>query len=161
MNQGRIVQAGTPEDTYFHPASAFVATLFGPVNRLMARVTRGRVETALGVVPANGRKDGIVAQVMVRPEALVLSSDANAPGVAATVLNARLLGNTIHLRLSAESGLDTRPLPRVGPVDEERSTEALAASTPSFREYAYGQTPVPRWTHRPLLEHALGPHDLS
>ncbi len=104
MDEGRIVQAGTPEETYFHPASAYVATLFGPVNRLEGRVADGRVETALGVFPAAGLGNGSTAQVMIRPEALVVQSEVNGHGLTARVVNARLLGNAIHLRLAAENG---------------------------------------------------------
>ena len=104
MDDGRIVQAGTPEETYFHPASAYVATLFGPVNRLAARVAGGRVETVLGTFPAAGLDEGAAAQVMVRPEALVLAPGVNGHGIAAKVVNARLLGNAVHLRLAAKNG---------------------------------------------------------
>lgn len=104
MKDGRIVQAGTPEETYFHPASAFVATLFGPVNRLVGRVSGGRVETPLGTFDATGLSDGANAQVMIRPEGLALHNGANQHRLAARVVNARLLGDAIHLRLLADSG---------------------------------------------------------
>ena len=102
MDKGRIVQAGTPEETYFQPASSFVAELFGPVNRLAGKVRDGRVETALGDFPAPGLEQGASAEVLIRPEALVLEPGTNGQGLAAQVVNARLLGNAIHLRLTAE-----------------------------------------------------------
>ena len=108
MDEGRIVQAGTPEETYFHPASSYVATLFGPVNRLPGRVVNGKVKTALGTFPATGLDDGIIAQVMIRPEALDLESGMNAQGLAAKIVSARLLGNAIHLRLAADTGSASR-----------------------------------------------------
>jgi ABC-type Fe3+/spermidine/putrescine transport system ATPase subunit len=37
LNQGRIVQSGTPSDVYSHPASPWLATFFGMDNKLMAR----------------------------------------------------------------------------------------------------------------------------
>jgi iron(III) transport system ATP-binding protein len=104
MEDGRIVQAGTPEETYFHPASAFVATLFGPVNRLVGRVSGGRVETPLGTFDATGLSDGANAQVMIRPEGLALHNGANDHRLAARVVNARLLGDAIHLRLLVDGG---------------------------------------------------------
>ncbi len=104
MDEGQIVQAGTPEETYFHPASAYVATLFGPVNRLEGRVADGRVETALGVFPATGLGNGTAAQVMIRPETLIVEQGVNGQGLSARIVNARLLGNAIHLRLTAENG---------------------------------------------------------
>jgi putrescine transport system ATP-binding protein len=38
MSQGRIVQLGTPQEVYEHPASRFVADFIGTVNLLAARV---------------------------------------------------------------------------------------------------------------------------
>lgn len=104
MDDGRIVQAGTPEETYFHPANAFVATLFGPVNRLHGRVSNGGVETPLGTFDAAGLADGSNAQVMVRPEGLAVQHAVNGHGLAARVVNARLLGNAMHLRLVTDGG---------------------------------------------------------
>ncbi|MGB0671854.1 MAG: ABC transporter ATP-binding protein, partial [Rhodospirillales bacterium] len=78
MDEGRIVQDGTPEETYFHPASAYVATLFGPVNRLESRVEAGRVSTPLGDFSAPGVADGAAAQVLVRPEGLTVGDGAHA-----------------------------------------------------------------------------------
>jgi len=39
MNQGRIEQAGTPEELYEHPVTPFAARFFGHVNFLQAQVT--------------------------------------------------------------------------------------------------------------------------
>ncbi len=105
MDDGRIVQAGTPEETYFHPANAFVATLFGPVNRLQGRVADGRVETPLGTFDAEGLAEGSNAQVMIRPEGLAVQHSVNGRGLAARVINARLLGNAMHLRLLTDAGI--------------------------------------------------------
>lgn len=41
MNEGRVIQDGRPTDLYFSPADAFVAELFGPVNRFRATVQDG------------------------------------------------------------------------------------------------------------------------
>ena len=109
MDEGRIVQAGTPEETYFHPTSTFVATLFGPANRLQGRVVDGMVETALGTFPATGLNEGVMAQVLIRPEALELASERNLQGLAAKVVNARLLGDAIHLRLAVDSDSASMP----------------------------------------------------
>jgi hypothetical protein len=41
---------------------------------------------------------------MIRPEGLGVQDAVNGQGLAARVINARLLGNAIHLRLLADSG---------------------------------------------------------
>lgn len=98
MNDGEILQHGTPAEIYLHPINAFVAALFGPLNRLDARVQGGRVTTALGTFSAPGLSDGQVAQVLIRPEGIVVEEATN--GTAATVVAARLLGRSSHLRLA-------------------------------------------------------------
>jgi len=41
MDAGRVVQSGTPEDVYFHPASEFAADFLGVGNSLAARAEAG------------------------------------------------------------------------------------------------------------------------
>jgi iron(III) transport system ATP-binding protein len=89
MNQGRVVQDGSPVETYFRPANAFVAGFFGPVNRLEGRVADGHVATALGSFAAGELPDGVNACVLIRPEGLRLTVSANGDF---TVLSARSLG---------------------------------------------------------------------
>ena len=43
MQQGRIVQSGTPVQLYARPVDAFVAGFFGPVNRFPCRAEGGLV----------------------------------------------------------------------------------------------------------------------
>ncbi len=111
MNEGRIIQAGSPEETYFQPVNAFVATLFGPVNRLTAVVGGGRVRTPLGDFDAPGMDDGTVAEILIRPEGIVLAPDETPAGegtIPATVLSARLLGRSSHVRLRLAGGENGR-----------------------------------------------------
>ncbi len=105
MNEGHVVQAGTPVQTYFHPAEPFVAELFGPINKCEGRVADGRIETALGAFDAHGIADGALAQVLLRPEHIVVSANpeiAIADGLHATggrVLSAHPLGSSSHLHI--------------------------------------------------------------
>ncbi|NLF85361.1 MAG: sulfate ABC transporter ATP-binding protein, partial [Lentisphaerae bacterium] len=41
MDRGRIVQTGTPEEVYAHPATPFVCSFLGSVNRFPARAAAG------------------------------------------------------------------------------------------------------------------------
>jgi iron(III) transport system ATP-binding protein len=79
MNQGRVVQDGTPVETYFQPADAFVAGFFGPVNRLEGRVADSHLATPLGSFAAAGLDDGTPACVLIRPEGLRLARGGNEP----------------------------------------------------------------------------------
>jgi ABC-type Fe3+/spermidine/putrescine transport system ATPase subunit len=46
MDAGRVVQSGTPEDVYFHPASEFAADFLGVGNSLAAAPSRVRSSSA-------------------------------------------------------------------------------------------------------------------
>lgn len=104
MHEGRIVQAGSPAETYFSPANAYVAGLFGPVNRLCHTVRDGVVKTPLGNFVAAGMPDGAQVEILIRPEGVLINNDDSTPGCNAKVLSARLLGHVSHLRLVAECG---------------------------------------------------------
>ena len=70
MNAGRVLQAGTPLETYLKPIDAFVAELFGPVNRVFGAVRSGRVETPLGTFAAPAMAEDTAVEILIRPEAL-------------------------------------------------------------------------------------------
>jgi putative spermidine/putrescine transport system ATP-binding protein len=50
MNKGRIEQFSTPAELYSTPATEFVATFIGSLNRLEGRVEDGRIVAGQGVV---------------------------------------------------------------------------------------------------------------
>ena len=117
MNDGRIIQAGTPLDIYFRPASSFVASLFGPLNRIEAVVRGGRADTFLGSFAATGIADGTPVEIQIRPEALVpvgpSANDAAVVGpapVSLTVLEVHPIGRASFVRFVGPAGerLDAR-----------------------------------------------------
>jgi len=70
IHEGRIVQRGTPEDVWRHPASPFVADFLGFRTVVPATVSAGMADAGpFGVIPMPGRADGDV-DVVVRPDAL-------------------------------------------------------------------------------------------
>ncbi|TCS63008.1 ABC transporter ATP-binding protein [Varunaivibrio sulfuroxidans] len=109
MNDGRIIQDGTPAQIYLQPNAPFVAALFGPMNAFTAAVRNGVVATPLGDVAAGTLENGSPAQVLIRPEGISVFDHKSPPGHAATgaararVLSARLLGRSAHLHLTLEN----------------------------------------------------------
>ncbi|PZW49166.1 iron(III) transport system ATP-binding protein [Humitalea rosea] len=99
MRGGRIEQLGRPADLYLRPASRFVATFLGEVNRLPAMVAGGIATTVLGPVAAPGLADG-PAEVFWRPEGLRPAE----VGVAAEVEACRMLGATTMVHLAVADG---------------------------------------------------------
>ena len=117
MNDSRILQAGTPLDIYFRPASSFVASLFGPLNRIEAVVQGGRADTFLGPFAAAGFADGTPVDIQIRPEALApFATDASAPDSAVpapvplTVIEVHPIGRASFVRFVGPGGerLDAR-----------------------------------------------------
>jgi len=128
MDQGRILQDGTPVKTYYQPNSAFVTALFGHVNRLRGTVRDNWVPTPLGAFEAKGLKDGTAVEILIRPEALRLThpgedqeirawDEPHAAGTDAETgnssprrprpahaLSARPLGRTSYVMLSVNDG---------------------------------------------------------
>jgi iron(III) transport system ATP-binding protein len=123
MNEGRVVQFGTPDELYGRPADPFVVGLFGEVNRMTGRVVRGHVETPLGRVCAPNLPEGAEAEVLVRDEGVRL--DPNAPH-RAKVLTRRMVGRAtlVHLDMPGADGSEMHVHLRLaghgGPGADER-----------------------------------------
>jgi iron(III) transport system ATP-binding protein len=107
MSGGRIVQYGTPIELYRHPASPFVASFLGEVERFEGRVQHGALATPLGLVPCPDLAEDSVAVALIRPEGILLE-ESSASGPKAQVIDARLLGRTSLVRLTVDGS--TTPL---------------------------------------------------
>jgi iron(III) transport system ATP-binding protein len=89
MNDGRIVQEGTPAEIYERPNSLFVARFLGAANVLPGRVEAREHDKALVVLDANRQKlvlatecqPGELVDVVLRPEHLVLSTTPPADSI--------------------------------------------------------------------------------
>jgi len=110
MNEGRIVQSGTPHEIYDQPADAFVAGFVGRANLIDARVIDAQtIDTAIGrlLTRPHGRGPGSVLHVLVRPERIEVAGAAGAAGeniFAAKVLRDRFFGATRQLEVAAGNG---------------------------------------------------------
>ncbi|WP_376792129.1 ABC transporter ATP-binding protein [Thermoflexus sp.] len=83
MNQGRVLQVGTPVEIYEHPATRFVADFIGETNFLEGRVeavAEGMVQVgveglAILAAPVRGVHHGQVVTVAIRPERIRLCAE--------------------------------------------------------------------------------------
>ncbi len=104
MERGRIVQAGTPEELYFNPINSFVAGIFGELNKFNGRVELNNISSELADFPLNGMEKGQSVEIVIRPEALEISSmEPGAPSFKARVIESRLLGRMSYIHLSSFS----------------------------------------------------------
>ena len=97
MNEGRIVQVGTPEEVYYAPADRWTAQFVGEVNLLQGMAGPSGVSTELGVFDlARPAGPGLV-RVAVRPEQLDVVRDREEGN--ATVDDREFRGHDVLYRL--------------------------------------------------------------
>ncbi|MBI4185203.1 MAG: ABC transporter ATP-binding protein [Proteobacteria bacterium] len=141
---GRIAQSGRPADLYLSPASGFVASFLGEVNRLPGRVERGSVGTPFGPLAAPDLPEGTRVEVLIRPEALLLerwADDADAPEGRgrARVTAARMLGRTsmVHLSVPGPNGATLHIHARVPGQFLPKEDEVVAVTLDSTRTFVF------------------------
>ncbi|MDA7964314.1 ABC transporter ATP-binding protein [Ruegeria sp.] len=119
MNQGRLMQIGSPTDVYENPHSRFVADFLGSCNVLDAEVTgESGSETRLRLL-ASGAETvlpyaldhpaGDKIQLVLRPEKLIVARREIDPGSSGTILKAEIaeigyLGHRSILHLQMDDG---------------------------------------------------------
>jgi ABC-type Fe3+/spermidine/putrescine transport system ATPase subunit len=132
MNQGQIVQAGSPESLYAAPENLFCADFIGNRSFLTTDITA--LDSAAGTGRAKlsdleieldwiepGLAVGDAAQIMIEPTTLCITSGEGLP---AKVLDHQFLGDSRRVlfeiqsgeTLSIDFGLDDANLPAVGEV---------------------------------------------
>ena len=140
MNAGQFEQVGRPQDLYYTPASAFVASFVGSNNRLRAQVVDTHaeslvVQTQEGFRFTTRSPRALAAQTAVeafiRPEAIALKRvDQLTPSQAArqgTVLSVLFDGaNSSVLVRERDSGLELRvALPQTGAFADLKPNDAI------------------------------------
>jgi iron(III) transport system ATP-binding protein len=101
MAEGRIVQAGEPEDVYFQPVDRWAAEFVGAANIIPGRLAGGAVETPIGAFAAPCGNGHEPVDVLVRPELLELTIDADGPG---RVVAREFRGHDVFYRVRLDDG---------------------------------------------------------
>jgi putative spermidine/putrescine transport system ATP-binding protein len=134
MNMGVLEQMAPPEELYERPASLFVASFIGTMNRLDAVIdSEGRLRAGPFRVAAPDALPGGPLVVGIRPEDLVLGADAD--GVAATIDHVVDLGHYRRVSLNAEG----MPLLAFVPKAEALPTEKASVRPRRVLVYASEQ----------------------
>ncbi len=118
LDRGRVVGGGTPEEVYTRPATLATARYFGPVNELSGQVDDGRFTSPDGTLAVPTDAASGPAVLVVRPEALSLSTGAaTAHDVAVAVKEVRFAGTHIVVDTALADGTPLRAhLPVGSPV---------------------------------------------
>ena len=109
MRNGRVIQSGTPEELYNNPVDPFAAEFFCEVNHLTGIVKGDWIETDAGLIANNGQPDGMRVDVLIRPEAVTLGSEAfdKALTQKVRVCAVDYARGTSHVRLGLGEELET------------------------------------------------------
>ncbi len=96
MENGRIVQIGTPEDVYYRPKTKFVANFLGRTNLFNAQASGLEAQSTIGSIMLDRPARGNVI-ISIRPEHLTLeqTTPANCGGICGTVLTREFKGHDI------------------------------------------------------------------
>lgn len=70
MNDGKIIQVGSPVEIYNQPKTEFCAEFFGELCAFNGTVNNGKLTTDIGTFDAGQLAQGQLARVLVRPESL-------------------------------------------------------------------------------------------
>ncbi len=122
MNEGKIVQVGTPREIYSSPRCRFAATFLGRMNPIAGKVVRVTAEdvvvgTAVGeiraVKPEEEFAPGEAVECLIRPEAMRIASDDQPPGseenvLRGTVVDHSYLGETSEFEVKLADGTNVR-----------------------------------------------------
>jgi len=113
MNEGKIIQIGSPIDVYRKPASLFTASFVGSSNLWPGEIVEAGADGVtidvggrrLPARPAPGIRPGDRAWILIRPESIVLSprpqgGDESPTAVHARVVDVRFVGSIVHYRVT-------------------------------------------------------------
>ncbi len=135
MERGKLVQVGTPDGVYRHPANRFVAGFLGDSNFLpgaVKSVADGKctVETALGMLTATpfawAPQPGRRVVCSIRPHDILPAADGTgANRFSAKVQHVTFLGEVCHVRLTSGE----TPLLLVGTPQQAAAWQPGAALT--------------------------------
>lgn len=133
MNQGRIAEAGTPQDLYNRPRTAFVADFIGKAN-IFAGAVEGdgvfRTEGGLRLIFSGNAPEG-PSVLAVRPEQIRLlpgGSEILPNAIPGVVRHATFLGAVTETIVALESGEIVSAHAQSAPVSP--GAEVVAAWTP-------------------------------
>jgi iron(III) transport system ATP-binding protein len=98
MEQGRIVQTGSPTEIYRAPKTRRTAAMFGGANLFHARVLNGSANSPFGQTGAKFIVDGEWAEIVFRPSSVKVADQ----GIPARVLAVRPQGGQLEVEAVIE-----------------------------------------------------------
>lgn len=133
MRDGRIVQVGSPQEIYWHPAERWVAQFVGDVNVLDGTARPDGVQTDIGTfdLALNGHSTDSL-RVAIRPEQLEVTADVNG---SFEIIDREFYGHDVLYRVRNGSGctlVAQRPSVELSEIGDRVRVEPAAASVASL-----------------------------
>ncbi|MDB2404916.1 ABC transporter ATP-binding protein [Alphaproteobacteria bacterium] len=109
INNGNVLQQGTPKDLYFNPANQFIAKFFGDVNTISAKIKNKTAITGIGDFKTK-LDDKENTKVVIRSEAIKLKKDSNSENIIVAIKNLGMMDlihidcvNNVHLHCNIDN----------------------------------------------------------
>ncbi|MEM4490171.1 MAG: ABC transporter ATP-binding protein [Desulfurococcaceae archaeon] len=106
MNDGKIIQVGTPHEVYNQPRNTFIATFIGspPMNILQGKLEQQHVITLQNMTVRTRKPLDILGEVLVgiRPQHLELR--AQSPGIKGKIVSYENLGEELIVHVDTQIG---------------------------------------------------------
>jgi iron(III) transport system ATP-binding protein len=95
MQDGVVLQNGTPAEVYNHPGNVYLANFFGKTNILKASLSNGWLETPIGTFMHESDKlsnSYTKVNVSIRPDVFIIVGEEEPGGIPVTVIDQRFMG---------------------------------------------------------------------
>ena len=125
MRDGTVVQTGSPEELYLHPADRWAAEFVGAANFVPGTIDGGLVDTLLGRFPVANLNGSTNVEALIRPEQLELSLDDAGIG---EVVGREFRGHDVFYRVRLSDGA-TRDL--AAPLHRGRAARLARLGAPA------------------------------
>ena len=102
MNEGKIMQSGTPKDIYINPTNPFVANFIGMTNFLDGEVASDKsicIGGKIIKVATKGLLKGDLIRVAARPEAIEISPKKTKDTFEGKIRDLEFLGSFVRLHI--------------------------------------------------------------
>ncbi|MBR5088388.1 MAG: sn-glycerol-3-phosphate ABC transporter ATP-binding protein UgpC [Ruminiclostridium sp.] len=140
MKDGYVMQVGTPQELFNHPANLFVAGFIGTpqmnffdcelkkeTENYSAYIGNAKVALPAHINDALKKRDNVPAKAIlgVRPENLILCADGTPNSVSAEIKVTEMMGSELHIHACCELGKDVILRVQIADMTDEEQTELI------------------------------------
>jgi sulfate/thiosulfate transport system ATP-binding protein len=104
MEQGELVQVGSPQEVYDQPSTPFVYDFLGGANRIACRIVGGRVLVGDDLAGHASLADDDAAMLYVRAHDFELLPDGRSGGLRGSIVDIALTGGLARLAIQLAAG---------------------------------------------------------